>query len=81
MLLSSVLRNTLGFYLASFLYFVLVSTSPIRQNVLAPSTEQHAQIRGKNAAVACEADMCSQIGIALNEAGGNAADMVSYNQC
>ena len=80
MMLRSVL-HTPGFYLASFLHFLLVSTSPIQQTVFAPFIEQHAGARGKNAAVACESDVCSQIGITLNEAGGNAADMVSHNQC
>ena len=73
--------NILCLCFISFFHFLVVSTSPIKQTVLTPSTERHAQIRGKNAAVACEADICSQIGIALNKAGGNAADMVSYDPC
>lgn len=56
--------------------FWLASSIPLDQTLYVSSSQGHGPVRGRNAAIVCETDICSKVGIALNEAGGNAADMV-----
>lgn len=64
-----------------FSAYRLTSSIPLDQTVFISSGQEHGLVRGKHAAVACESDICSRVGIALNEAGGNAADMVGLPSC